>query len=451
MQVETIQTSELGDRSYVVHDGRTAVVVDPQRDTDRVERLLQQRGLTLAAVAETHIHNDYVTGGLELARRTGADYLVNQEDDVSFDRRPVADGEELRYGDLVVGVIATPGHTFHHLSYAVRPATGPSRVAVFTGGSLLYGSVGRTDLLGEEHTETLTRAQFHSARTLVERLGDDTEVFPTHGFGSFCSSGSTSGDETSTIGEQRKRNDALLEDDEDAFVERLVAGLTAYPAYYAHMGARNQAGPEAPDLSPAEPVDAGELRRRIDDGAWVVDLRSRTVYCAGHVPGTVSIELGDQFSTYVGWLLPWDVPITLLAESAEQVATAQRQLVRIGIERPAGAAVGSVGELVDGREPAALRRVSFTELAERGSDGVTVLDVRREDERQESAIPGSAHLPIHHLVQRLDEVPDGQLWVHCASGFRATIAASILERAGHDVVLIDDEYDNAKKLGLAAV
>jgi glyoxylase-like metal-dependent hydrolase (beta-lactamase superfamily II)/rhodanese-related sulfurtransferase len=448
MHVETIETSELGDRSYVVHDDRIAVVVDPQRDIDRVEKLLAERGLTVAAVAETHLHNDYVTGGLELARRSGAPYLVSGKDDVGFDRHPVSDGDQIRYGDLVLEVIATPGHTFNHLSYAVRPADGHGPAAVFTGGSLLYGSVGRTDLLGQEHADALTRAQFHSARRLADRLGDDTGVFPTHGFGSFCSSGPAAGGASSTIGEERHRNDALTVQDEDRFVEQLLAGLTAYPAYYAHMGVRNAAGPEAPDLSPPAPVDAAELRRRIEAGDWVVDLRTRTLYAASHVPGTVCIELGDQFSTYVGWLLPWDVPVTLLAETPEQVADAQRQLVRIGIERPGGAAVGSVQELSDGREPVGFPRVTFADVEQRGTDGITVLDVRRADERAESAVRGSAHVPIHSLVHRLDEVPEGQLWVYCASGFRATIAASILERAGRDVVLIDDEYDNAKKLGL---
>ncbi|MGN6130769.1 MAG: MBL fold metallo-hydrolase [Nocardioidaceae bacterium] len=449
MQVETIETSELGDRSYVVHDGTTAVVVDPQRDVDRVERLLEQRGLRVAAVAETHLHNDYVSGGLALAARTGADYLLNEADDVAFERVGVKDGDEMRYGDLVVRVVGTPGHTFHHLSYAVHPAGG-GRAAVFTGGSLLYGSVGRTDLLGREHADALTRAQFHSARRLAGLLDDETQVFPTHGFGSFCSSGSAAGGETSTIGEERRRNDALTQSDEDRFVETLLAGLTAYPAYYAHMGARNAAGAGEPDLSPPEPVDAGELRRRIEAGAWVVDLRTRTLYASAHVPGTVGIELGDQFSTYVGWLLPWDEPVTLIAETPEQVADAQRQLVRIGIERPGGAAVGKVEELVDGRPLASYPRVTFSDLKDRRGEGFTILDVRREDERKESAIPGSAHIPIHHIVSRLDEAPDGPLWVHCVSGFRASVAASILDRAGRDVVLVDDDYDNAVKLGLTS-
>ena len=257
LKVEVIDTSELGDRSYVVHDGSTAVVIDPQRDIDRVQSVLSDLGLSVAAVAETHIHNDYLTGGLELARQTGADYLVCADDEVGFDRRPVSDGDVIAYGPLEIRVIATPGHTHTHVSYAVSHRENADEKAVFTGGSLLYGSVGRTDLLGEEHTDELTRAQFHSARKLVSLLPEDTGVYPTHGFGSFCSSGSAAGGDSSTIGEEQQRNDALTEDDEDTFVTRLVENLTAYPSYYAHMGALNAAG-----TRPDRPERPGERRRR---------------------------------------------------------------------------------------------------------------------------------------------------------------------------------------------
>jgi rhodanese-related sulfurtransferase len=317
---------------------------------------------------------------------------------------------------------------------------------VFTGGSLLYGSVGRTDLLGEDKAEELTRHQFRSAKRLDDLLGDDARIFPTHGFGSFCSAGSASGADSSTLGDERESNDALTAADENTFVEQLLANLTAYPAYYAHMGARNAAGPDAPDLSPPEPVDADELRRRIEDGEWVVDLRNRKAYAGAHVRGTVGIELGsEQFSTYLGWLMPWGTPVTLVGGDADQVATAQRQLARIGIERPAGAATDPVERLTD--EPDSYPRARFSDL-EGGVDG-RVLDVRQDDEREESAIRGSLHVPIHEVLDRMDELPDDEtLWVHCASGFRASIAASLLHRAGYDVVLVDDDFGKAADLGL---
>ena len=454
--VEVVETSELGDRSYIAHDEETAVVIDPQRDLDRLEAILAAKGLTCAVVMETHVHNDYVTGGYELARRTGARYVLSAADEVAFDRHAVQDGDELAAGRLRIRTVATPGHTDTHLAYLIdAPQDVPHEPPVaFTGGSLLYGSVGRTDLIDPARTEELTRVQFRSARRLASLLDDDTRVFPTHGFGSFCSSGPSSSEASSTIGQERARNDALTLDDEDAFVARLVSGLTAYPRYYAHMGARNRQGPGPADLSPPRPVEPYELHKRIAAGQWVVDLRDRTAYSAEHLAGSVGIALGEHFSTYLGWLIPWGTALTLIGDSAEQVAGAQRQLVRIGIDRPAGAAVGTPGELAAGNELRSYRRATFADLAATSGvatsgTGPVVLDVRRDDERARGHVPGSVHVPLHSLLERLDEVPNAQLWVHCASGFRASIAASLLDRGGRDVVLIDDEYATAVNIGLA--
>jgi hydroxyacylglutathione hydrolase len=446
VNVEVIETSELGDRSYIAHDGTTAVVIDPQRDLDRVEAVLASRSLTCTVVLETHVHNDYVTGGYELARRTGARYVLGAADEVDFDRHAVRDGDEVTAGGLRIRAVATPGHTDTHLSYLLdAPRDAPQEpVAVFTGGSLLYGSVGRPDLVDPARTEELARAQFRSARRLAGLLDDQARVFPTHGFGSFCSAGSTSGADSSTMGQERARNEALTEPDEGAFVARLVAGLTAYPRYYAHMGARNRQGPGPADLSAPEPVEPDELRKRIAAGEWVVDLRDRIAYAAEHVAGSIGIALGRQFSTYLGWLIPWGTPLTLLGERSEQVADAQRQLVRIGIDRPAGAAVGTPGELAADGELRSYPRATFADLAAQRAPGTgtgpVVLDVRGAEERARGHVPGSLHIPLHCLLERLDDIPDAQLWVHCASGLRAAIAASLLDRAGHDVVLIDDVH-----------
>ncbi|GLZ54072.1 MBL fold metallo-hydrolase [Actinomycetospora sp. NBRC 106378] len=447
MQVDVLATTSLGDRSYVVHDGRDALVVDPQRDLDRVRRVLGERGLRVGLVAETHIHNDYVTGGHALAAETGADYVVNAADPVAFPRRAVSDGDVLTVGSLSVQVVATPGHTVTHLAYVVDDtAAHDEPAAVFTGGSLLFGSVGRTDLVDAARTHELTAAQFRSAHRLADLLADDTLVYPTHGFGSFCSSGGASGAESSTIGQERAGNDALLASDEDDYVETLVANLTAYPRYYAHMAPANLAGPTESDLRPVDEVDPAELTKRIADGEWVVDLHARTAFAADHLRGSIGIELGDQFATYLGWLIPWGTPVTLVADDAEAVAEAQRQLTRIGIDRPAGAATGSS---TDAADRSSYPTATFTDLAARAADE-PVLDVRRDDERALGGIPGATHVPLSDLLTRLDELPTGRLWVHCASGFRASVAASLLDRAGHDVVLVDDAYDRAVELGLAA-
>jgi hydroxyacylglutathione hydrolase len=440
VRVEILSTPELGDRSYIAHDGRLAVVIDPQRDLDRLDRIIAVAGLEVGLVVETHIHNDYVTGGYELAQRCGVPYAVNRADPVSFERLGVSGGDELEVGRLRVAVIATPGHTETHLSYAVSDLTDADCPPVaFTGGSLLFGSVGRTDLVAADRTVELTRAQYQSAQRLVSHLPDDTAVFPTHGFGSFCSSGSATGGRDSTIGHERVRNDALTSETEDDFVRNLVANLTAYPAYYAHMAPLNRRGPRDPELGPPAVADPDELAKRIATGEWVVDLRNRTAYAADHVAGSVSVELGPQFATYVGWLMPWGAPLTLLGEMPEQVSDAQRQLMRIGIDRLAGAAAGSLDATANGLDRGSYLRADFRELAtSAGSDAV--LDVRRDDEWAGGHIDGAKHIPLHTLPDRLQDVPDGRVWVHCATGFRAGIAASLLDRAGRSVVHVDDDY-----------
>ncbi|MDR7255172.1 glyoxylase-like metal-dependent hydrolase (beta-lactamase superfamily II)/rhodanese-related sulfurtransferase [Nocardioides sp. BE266] len=445
-----IGTPTLGDRSYLVHDGDVAFVVDPQRDIDRVLTLLDKHAVRLTHVFETHIHNDYVTGGLAIAQRTGAQYLVNGEDDVSFDRSPVADGQVVEVGGRMrVTALATPGHTFTHLSYVLTDAATGYQVAVFSGGSLLYGATGRPDLLGAEHTHDLVRHQHASAHKLAELLPDDADVFPTHGFGSFCSA--TQSDATSsTIGREKASNPVLTQD-EQTYVEELLAGLGAYPTYYAHMAPANADGPSEPDLSLPSVADAAELRRRIEDGEWVVDLRSRTAFAAGHAPGTLNFGLDGGFATYLGWLVTWGTPITLLGETADDVAEAQRELVRIGIDRPAAHATGGPKDWSD-RDLSSFPTATFADLAQvRHHREVVILDVRRADEHDKARIAGAVNIPIHELPRRLDEVPAGEVWVHCAGGYRASVAASFLSAAGTTLVAVDDSFDNAEKVGLHLV
>ena len=441
MQILTIDTSSLGDRSYVVHDGRTAAVIDPQRDIDRLVDLLDAHNLQLVAVLETHLHNDYVTGGHELSRRLGAAYHVPAELPVAGDVAPLLDGEVVAMGSFTLRALHTPGHTPTHLAYVAND--GARDVAVFTGGSLLYGSVGRTDLISAHLTEELTRLQHRSARRLASELADDVEVRPTHGFGSFCSAGDITGSDSSTVGTERRRNQALTIEDEDAFVRRLTEELDAYPAYYAHMAELNRTGPPDVDLSPARVVDTAELLRRVDRGEWVVDLRPRTAFAAEHLRGTINLELSDKVSTYVGWLIPWATPVTLLADSPKDVARVQRQLVRIGIDRPAGQVPDGLG----GIEPSAARgRYGIGDFSglraalDAGPD-VVVLDTRRDLEWADGHLPMAVHLPLHELQAGMSRLPAGQLWVHCASGYRAAIAASLLARSGRDVVLVDDSFD----------
>ncbi|MFI7490484.1 rhodanese-like domain-containing protein [Micromonospora echinaurantiaca] len=459
VEVSVIATSSLGDRSYLASDGQVGIVVDPQRDIDRVLYLAGAKGVRITHVVETHIHNDYVSGGLELARVTGAHYLVAAADEVGFDRRPVSDGDVVPVSDgLRLRVVATPGHTFHHLSYVLDEAVdGDWRPAgVFTGGSLLFGTTGRTDLLGKQHAHELAHHQHASAQRLADLLPDGAQVWPTHGFGSFCSASQADAPE-STIGREKQAN-PVLRLAADEFVTETLAGLDAYPAYYAHMGVANFAGPAPVDLTPVTRADAAALGERIAAGQWVVDLRHRKAYAASHLAGTVSLGLDGPMSTWLGWLIDWGVPITLLAETPEQVADAQRELVRIGIDRPAAQATGAAERWA--AEPGQLRELrmaDFPALAAAHAGNLpaglpapdVVLDVRMTNEWRAGHIEGAVHIPLPDLPKRLADVPAGAVWVHCGSGYRATAAASLLANAGREVVVIDDKFDRAEAAGVA--
>ncbi|WP_408057933.1 rhodanese-like domain-containing protein [Streptomyces pseudovenezuelae] len=445
--VDTIEVPGLGNRGYLAGGARSAVVVDPPRDVDRVIAAAARRGVRITHVVETHVHNDYVTGGLELARITGAAYLVPAGALVAFERTPVADGDVTEIEDgLTLRALATPGHTPHHTSYALEEA---GRAAVvFTGGSLLIGTVGRPDLVEPGLTGRLARAQYDSAHRLAAELPDETEVLPTHGFGSFCSAGQAEGGATTTIGRERGSNEALVKD-VDTFVADLLAGLDDVPAYYAHMGPVNAQGPGPVDLTPPRRADREEIAARLAAGEWVVDLRDRRAFAEGHVAGTFNFEAEGQLATYLAWLVPWGRPVTLLAATLAQLADAQRELVRVGIDRPAAAATGSPAEWVrEGDVPRSFPRATFADLAAQGSHGVVVLDVRRDSERSGGHLRGSVHIPLHRLRERLAEIPDGTVWVHCAGGMRAAVGASILDAVGRDVVAVDDGFASAAAAGL---
>ena len=447
--VITLDSKGLGDRSYVVHDGRNALVIDPQRDVDRIERLVAEHGLRITHVAETHFHNDYVSGGLELARKHGAQYVVPAGFEISYAATQVDDGDTFGVGDLDVEVIHTPGHTPNHMSYSVR--IDDNRV-VFTGGGLLYGSVGRPDLVAPDLTVKQAHDQWHSAHKLAEKLGDDTAIFPTHGFGSFCSATQTQG-VSSTIGNEKVINPALTEP-EQAFVDMTLAGLDVFPAYYAHMGPANVAGPAEVNLEQPVLVDPEELRARVQRGEWVVDLRSREVFAAGHVPGAVNFDLDGAFINYLAWMMPWGTPVTLLGATPEQVAQAQRELIRVGIDQLTGAAVGGPDFwLADPSRAATLRRVAFPDLAQevKGDESAYIVDTRQVLEWEAGHVVGAHFIPFYEVADRLGEIPrDRPVYVYCGSGYRAAAGTSLLQHEGFDnVVLVDDQFGNAARAGFA--
>jgi glyoxylase-like metal-dependent hydrolase (beta-lactamase superfamily II)/rhodanese-related sulfurtransferase len=439
IKVINIETPTLGDRGYIAHDGKTALVVDPQRDIDRVEQVLSDLSLELGAVVETHMHNDYVSGGLVLARKYQAKYITSAEDPVAFDRVAAHDLEEFSIGNFGIKALHTPGHTFTHLSYILMDEQGKS-TGIFTGGSMLHGSTGRPDLLGQAHAAKLAQLQHGSAHRITEFLDDAAPIFPTHGFGSFCAATSTSGS-SSNIQDEKRGNPALLLTVE-RFVSETLAGLDTFPAYYKHMGPANLAGAGPIDLSELPRLSTEELLKRIAGDSWVVDLRDKDSWAKAHLAGTMNFGITGSFATYLGWLFPYEKELVLISDKANDISVAQRELVRIGIDRPSASFVGAMdnfAEILDAEV------VLFKDVPEALTNSkIVVLDVRRNSERQASHIKGSKHIPLHELEGRLGELSTEKIyWVHCAGAYRASIATSIIQNAGLKIVLINEPYEKA--------
>jgi len=438
IKVINIDTPTLGDRSYLAHDGKSAVVVDPQRDIDRVEKILNDQGLTLETVVETHMHNDYVSGGLVLAKEYGAKYVVSELDPVNFERFSVSDTQVIPVGSFAIKALHTPGHTFTHMSYELIDEKENAQ-AVFTGGSILHGSTGRPDLLGWDHARELAGLQHSSANRLANLLEDQVNIYPTHGFGSFCAATATSGD-SSTIGDEKKINPALLLDQE-TFVVQTLAGLDVFPGYYKHMGPANHEGPGPIDLSELKRMSTSEILKSISQGAWVVDVRNRNSWATGHIPGSVSFGVDGSMATYLGWMFPYEKELILVSDKADEVATAQKELVRIGIDRPFGSFVDKLEKFETLNQT---RMVTFQDVAKViGNPGIVILDVRRNSEREASHIDNSLHIPLHELTSRVNELPkDAEIWVHCAGAYRAAAAMGIIENTGRTPVLINESYES---------
>ncbi|HEY6538603.1 MAG TPA: MBL fold metallo-hydrolase [Candidatus Dormibacteraeota bacterium] len=449
VEVLTLATPGLGDRTYLVHDGVKALVVDPQRDTDRLLHLAKSVGVEISCIAETHIHNDYVSGGLALSQQLGARYLVAGADQVAFSRQPIAEGDRVDLGRMTVQALATPGHTQGHLAYLLLVGDRPT--ALFSGGSLLYGAVGRTDLISPDLTEELARAQYRSARRLASLPGG-LDLYPTHGFGSFCASTPPPAEEPDHSLATQQRSNPAMSDDEDEFVRTLVAGYTLYPRYYSQMAPINQAGADPLDLGMPPEIDLAEMARRVRGREWVIDLRSRVDFGASHVAGTVNFPAGDPLATYVGWVVPWGARLTAAATPEPVVLQARRDLGRIGIDWFSGWSGLPLGELQAHLGAGSYRVTDFQGLADalRSAD-VQILDARRPDEWRQGHIPGAINIHLADLPDRLDELPDRPTWVHCGAGYRAAVAASLLDRAEREVILVDDDIARAETAGLELV
>ena len=382
VEVVAIHTPSLGDTSYLVHHDGVGVAIDVQRDINTMIDAADGAGATVAMVLETHVHNDYISGGLELSRVTGADLVVPAGAGVAYVTRPAFHLEDIETGTgMTIRPLHTPGHTPEHTSYLVLLDDEP--VAVFTGGSLLIGSAGRTDLLGDRLARSLARLQHGSLQRLA-RLPDSVSVRPTHGGGSFCTSSDVGGDR-STIGEERANNPLLPFSDPEAFADRQLSGLLPYPTYYAQMGPINRDGPsgfvydEPPELAP-------EAVLELMESVAVVDGRARDKFAAGHITGAIGVDLGDRFAPWVGWLVPFGTPLVLVLDEGQDLVAATSDLARIGYT------VAGVLRGVDSWEAAGLPLESHEtapvdRLAEALAAGAQVIDVRDPSEWECRAPP----------------------------------------------------------------
>lgn len=437
MDFERFFDDDLAAASYAVACKNThrALIIDPHRDVDRYLDWASDNGHEITHVLETHIHADFISGARELAAGTGAQLLVSAAGDYEnlggLDVRRLADGDSLKVGSLRMRALHVPGHTFEHLCVSVLDDGGTDRL-VFTGDFMFDGDLGRPDLLGD-HVEQLARKMYRSLRKFLDSVVKDAVVWPGHGAGSPC--GRSLGELPATTPGRESRAawwaDSIAHQDEAGFVEEFTSDLPTPPRYFPRMKEVNAAGPEilgvvrtAPRLTPKR------FRELADDGAVVLDCRAPRAFAEGHVPGSYA-TYAPKMTTYAGAVVPWGRPVVLVCAS-EEVEVATRKLSRLGLDDVRGFVPSPGGA----SETASFGWLTAGETHEVWRDRhASVLDVRSESEYEEQHIPGATHVPYLEIPDRLDELERDRRWVvHCASGKRATLVASVLAANGFDDV-----------------
>jgi glyoxylase-like metal-dependent hydrolase (beta-lactamase superfamily II)/rhodanese-related sulfurtransferase len=431
----------LGNSSYLVDLGdHRALAVDASLDLRALRAEADRRDLRVRFAADTHLHADFLSGAVQLAAVDGARVLASAAGRREFAHQGLREGDEVDLGGLTLRALATPGHTGEHLSFELLD--GPTVVGVFTGGSLIVGGAARTDLAGADRTEELTRLQYHALQRLT-RLPDATNVWPTHGAGSFCSA-PRGAERTSTIGQEKSSNPLLTAPDEDTFVERLLSGLGSFPPYFLHLAEANRRGPALIHDPAVAALDASKVSVLADSGTVLIDVRPVRDFAAGHIPGALSIPLRPQFVSWIGWLLEPGTRFVVVRNADQDLAEVTWQALKIGFSQPFGELAGGMAAW-DGPRIA-------TPLVRADEIGSTpVLDVRQLSEFETGHIPGATHIELGDLPSRTADVPLGPMAVMCGHGQRAMTAASILQRTGNRAVrvLVDSAEDWATATGRA--
>jgi len=414
----------LAHASYYIGSGAEAAIVDPQRDVAQYLDEAEANNQQIKYVIETHLHADFVSGHLELARKTGAEIVYGEKAQTTFPTHKVSDGDELTLGKVKLKFLETPGHTPEGISILVESDDEPLKV--LTGDTLFIGDVGRPDLIGSKGFTAQEMAGFlyDSLRDKLMKLPDDTEIYPAHGAGSLC--GKNMSKETwSTLGNQKQFNYALQPMSKEEFVKIVAASQPEVPMYFPKSSARNLEGsPALEDLPKPREFSTDEIKNF--DGV-VLDVRVNTEYGAGHIPNSINIGLGGQFASWAGTLIEIGTPIAIAAETREQVDEAFMRLARVGIETVKGFIL-----MKDyAGEKAVVEQVSVERVKEILSDNIQFVDVRRAPEHEGGHAPNTINLPADVLAKEVGKLnPDKPTYVICQSGYRSSLATSVLENAG---------------------
>jgi hydroxyacylglutathione hydrolase len=419
----------LGHSSYLVGLGDgTALVVDPSRIPSSQRERAEALGLRIAFTADTHTHADYISGSPDLAA-DGAAFLAPAAAHLEHPYVGLADGDEIVVGEYRLRALATPGHTPDHLAYLLLDDDRP--IALFSGGSLMVGAVGRTDLLGPDLSRNLARQLYHALQDEILTLPDDLAVYPTHGAGSFCSAPGAS-ERTTTIGRERATNPMLAAPDDDTFADQLLAGFGSFPRYFSRLPEVNRLGPRLYLNPPSlERLDGSAFRNLLDSGAVLVDVRPIEEFASGHVPGALSIELRPVFASWLGWLVEPDQPLVFVVDVDQDRDELVRQCLSIGYENLTGELDGGMNSWRADELPQAT-----IQLVEPDAIATTLIDVRQRNEYEIGHVPGALHIELGALPVTFSDLPNGPLTVMCGHGERAMTGASVIAAHGRDRVSV---------------
>lgn len=456
MYFEQFYLGCLAHASYVLGSDGEAVVVDPQRDVDIYLQAAAEHGLKIKHIFETHLHADFVSGHKELARRTGATIYIGAKANAHFPHVPLVDGVEVQFGRARISALETPGHTPESVCLLVTDLEkSPRPWAVLTGDTLFLGDVGRPDLSPNHTPQMLAGQLYDSLHKKLLTLPDDVVVYPAHGAGSLCGRNMRA-ERSSTIGTERLTNYALQIATRDEFIRQLTENLPARPEYFLKDAEINREGAAALDELPRlRSLTAEEVKSLMGQGVPAVDVRPGEDFAAGHVPGSINIALSGQFATWAGTVLGLEARPILIADADGQIAEAQIRLARVGLDAGQGYLVGGVKGWESTGYPLVKTAEMNVEELQRGlrRAEISVLDVRREPERNAGHVEGSAWWALDRFKAELPAITRSQpVAVHCKSGYRSMVACSLLQRAGYEnVVNVTGGFDAWEKSGAPVV